>query len=90
MTILELEQQWQDTTWKLAAIGMPTALCGELHVALWAVGCVAVFGRQQRHRLTADGSRFIRKHRLVKQSTPVVALQHIVASNIVYIIPPTE
>ena len=52
------------------------ALCDELCVAVWVVGHMGRRGRFQSTatpRLTADGSRLVRKHRLVKQSTLAVA-----------------
>ena len=52
------------------------ALCEELLVAVWVVGHVGRRGRFQSiamPRLTADGSRSVRKRRLVKQSTLAVA-----------------
>ena len=46
----------------------------ELCVVVWGVGDVAIFGQQQCHKVTVDGSSSVRKCRLVKQSTLVVAL----------------
>ena len=52
------------------------ALCDKLCVVVWVVGHMGERNRFQSTampRLTADGSRLVRKHRLVKQSTLAVA-----------------
>ena len=49
-------------------------LCDKMLVAVWAVGHIAIFSQQLCQRLRADGSMSVSKRRVVKQSTPAVAL----------------